>query len=136
MILIFFLRTFMEYLSFVKLSCFLTYLSSFTVSSWEMKLKLNFHCIYTKVVFVFLKAISTSLKIFPVKVALSFSVNNRKFLTTLTNWFHFFVILTSLTIISSFSIYLIVGLALTLFEKRGLTFCYLKQSLHQYFSRG
>ena len=46
------------------------------------------------------------------------------FLTILTKYsLNIFAILISLSIISSLSINMIVGLALTLFEKRGLTFC-------------
>ena len=63
----------------------------FTVSSCKMKLKLKvklpsfFIAFILKWILYFLRAISTSLKLFSVKVALSFSVNIPKFLTILTN---------------------------------------------------
>ena len=72
-----------KYLSFVKSSCILT-LSSFSISLFELKLKLKAKLtsffIHSVIAFLlgwflyFLRAISTSLKLFSVKVALSFSV--------------------------------------------------------------
>ena len=72
----------------------------------------------------FIKATSTSLELFSVNVASSFSVNIPLFLTILTKYYsNVFAVLVSLWIISSFSIYLIGGLALILFEKRRWTLC-------------
>ena len=101
-------------------------LSSFTITSCEMELKLKVKLprffIRLLIAFIlgwflyFLRAISTSLKSFPVKVALSFSVSIPKFLTALTKYsLNIFAILISLSIVSSFSINLIVLLALTFF---------------------
>ena len=109
-------------------------LSSFTTSSCEMKLKLKVMLLrfFIRLVIAFtlgwflylFRAISTSLKLFSVKVALSFSVSIPKFLTVLTKYsLNTFAILISLSMVSTFSINLIVVLALTLIEKRGLTFC-------------
>ena len=109
-------------------------LSSFTISPCEMKLKpkvkLPISFIRLVIAFIlgwflyFLRAISTSLKLFSEKVVLSFPVSIPKFLIVLTKCsLNIFAILISLSIVSSFSINLIVVLALTLFEKRGLTFC-------------
>ena len=105
-------------------------LCSFATSSCEMKLKLKVMSprFFIRLVITFilewflylLRAISTSLKLFSVKVALSFSISIPKFLTVLTKYsLNIFAILISLSIVSRFSINLIVVLALTLFEKRG-----------------
>ena len=104
-------------------------LSSLTISSCEMKLKLaatKFFrlLIYTKVVFLIFKSRSTSFKSFSGKVALSFSVNIPTFLRKMDKRFAKYLWdFSSLSITSSFSINLIVSLALTLFEKSSLTFC-------------
>ena len=107
-------------------------LSSFTLSSYEMKLKLKvtkyFHslnnCIYTWVVFAFLKSHLHFTLIISVRVALSFPLSIRKFLTILTKYlFNIFAILILLSIILSFLNNLTVGLALTLFEERVFMFC-------------
>ena len=121
---------------FVFCEAFLLFnlLSSFTTSSCEMNLKLKvkllrffIHLVNAFILRWFLyllRAISTSPKLFSVKVALSFSISIPKFLTVLTKYsLNIFAILISLSIASSFSIILIVVIALTLFEKRGLTFC-------------
>ena len=108
--------------------------SYFTISACEMKLKLKvkfprfFILLVIAVIlgwfFYFLRAISTSIKLFSVKVALSISVSIPKLLTVLTKYsLNIFAILILLSIVSSFSINLIVVLAVTLFEKRSLTFC-------------
>ena len=107
----------------------LNLLSSLTISSCEMKLKLaatKFFrlLIYTKVVFLIFKSRSTSFKSFSGKVALSFSVNIPTFLRKMDKRFAKYLWdFISLSITSSFSINLIVSLALTLFEKSSLTFC-------------
>ena len=110
----------------------LNLLSSLTISSCEMKLKLATtkffrllsSCIYTKVVFFIFKSRSTSFKSFSGKVALSFSVNIPTFLRKMDKRFAKYLWdFSSLSITSSFSINLIVSLALTLFEKSSLTFC-------------
>ena len=134
MISAFSLTIFIEISIFCEAFLLYNLLSSFTTSSCEMKLKLKvelprfFIRLVTAVILgwflFFLRAISTSLKLFSVKVALSFSVSIPKFLTVLTKCsLNIFEILMSLSIVSSFSINLIVVLALTLFEERGLTFC-------------
>ena len=75
-------------------------------------------------IFVFAIALSTSLKLFSVEAALCFSVNIPNFLTIFTKYsLNSFEISISSSIISLFSTNLIVVLALTLFEKRGLTIC-------------
>ena len=110
----------------------LNLLSSLTISSCEMKLKLAAtkffcllsSCIYTKVAFLIFKNRSTSFKLFSGKVALSFSVNIPTFLRKMDKRFAKYLWdFSSLSITSSFSINLIVSLALTLFEKSSLTFC-------------
>ena len=83
-------------------------------------------------VFVFFKSHFHFIQIISVKVELSFSVSIPTFLTVLTKYLlNIFAILISISTVSSFSISLIVVLVLTFFKKRGLTFCHLKQSLHQ-----
>ena len=118
---------------FCEAFLFFNLLSSFTVSSCEIKLKLKVRLprffIRLVIAFIlewflyFLRVTSTSLKLFSVKVPLSFSVTIPKFLTKMTKYsLNVSVILIWLSIISWFSINLIVVLVLTLFEKRGLTF--------------
>ena len=146
MISTFSLTIFIEISVFCEAFRLFILLSSFTISSCEMKLKLKVKLprFFIRLVIAiilgwflyFLRAISTSFKSFSVKVALSFSVSIPKFLTVLTKYsLNIFAILVSLLIASSFSINLMVFLASTLFEKRVLTFfpeiSAIQQTLHQ-----
>ena len=106
----------------------------FTISSCEMKLKLKVKLPRFVIRLVIAVTLGWSLYFFKshfhfaqaifCKSCTFFSVSIPKFLTVLTKYsLNIFAILISLSIVPSFSTNVIVVLALTLFEKRCLTFC-------------